>query len=71
MWGHDSKKDRKNGPDASDKQITYIDYLLNKLGHDNLEDVAEKYKLTKRQARGDLTVLEASDIIDKLKSDIN
>ena len=54
------------GPQASAKQVAYIQALMRKAGYDDFRSARTEYRLTARQARGKFTKAEASALIDRL-----
>src|SRR4029079_9077291 len=58
----------QQGPPASAKQVAYIQALLRKAGYDDFRTARTEYRLTQRQARGNVTKTAASALIDRLTS---
>lgn len=56
----------QSGPPATQKQVAYLQSLLQKAGYDTFREARRPLGLTQRQGSGKFTRQEASELIDRL-----
>ncbi len=60
------------GPDATEKQVRYIHFLLGRLGYPYINaECRHRFGMTQREARGGWRRAEASRLIERLKRELD